>query len=486
MGTQLSPVTAGAGPMTSVVERDSIPAQASSTVATAFAIAFVAWLPIQTTVALVAYEYAGVGLTIAEGILLLKDVVVAGAILLLLARHYRQLGLRWYDWIAVVYVALIAVYSFVPWVLGSELPLKAVAASARIFLMPVELYALGRLLMLSRANLGIVVKAFLAVSAVAAGATLLAFVFTSPDFWTTVLDLPRFIREVQGYPAAVNLTNISVLTQYGDGEAILRATWPFTHPVGTGHYFVLPFGIALAGTYAAWERGVRSRELALWAGLVILFVGTLIGPISRGSWIAAAIAALACGIAFRRVLVTATGIAVVALFIVLVPPFSLAVWGAVGATDPSTVAHGGAIQSGVTSYLQAPLGLGMGQADHPGAAYGGDESAAVGENLYLALLVSVGPLGTLAFFGWLVGMIGTLLAAWRGSRPWLAVALLACVLGYLVSASTASPLMRFTTAASFWLLLGMVVASVNAWQPHVGRLRVFRRSVDSPQSNPAT
>jgi hypothetical protein len=288
---------------------------------------------------------------------------------------------------------------------------------------------------------------------------------------------------VQGYPAAVDLINVSVLAHYGDGEAALRATWPFTHPVGTGHYFVLPFGIALAGTYAAMDRGVRGRELAVWIGMVILFIGAEIVPISRGSWVASAIAALAIGVAFRRVLVTGTGVAVVALFLVLMPPFSLAIAGTVGATDPSTVAHGGAIQSGLTTFLQNPLGLGMGHGDHPGAAFGGEASTAVGENLYLSMLVSVGPLGTLAFLGWVAGMIGTLFAAWRNSRPWLAAALLACLLGYLVSAGTSSPLMRFTTAASFWLLLGMVVASVPGWQPDLRRWRASRRSDQAPQAD---
>ena len=338
--------------------------------------------------------------------------------------------------------------------------------------MPVELYVLGRLLILSGAVLGWVVRAFLAVSAVAAALTVLIYVLATPTFWTTVIDLPRFIREVQGYPAAVNLINISVLAQYGDGEAALRATWPFTHPVGTGHYFVLPFAISLAGTYAAWGRAAGRREIAMWVGLVGLFLAAEIVPISRGSWVAAAVVALACAVAFRRLLVTALGLALVALFLVVVPPFSLAVSGAIGASDSSTVAHGGAIASGVTTFLQNPLGLGLGQADHPGAAFGGGESAAVGENLYLALLVSVGPLGTAAFLAWVAGSAGTLMAGWRSGRDWIVIALLATLLGYLVSAGTASPLMRFTTSGSFWLLLGMAVATVPAWR---GNLRALWR-----------
>lgn len=213
-----------------------------------------------------------------------------------------------------------------------------------------------------------------------------------------------------------------------------------------------------------------------------LFIAAEIVPISRGSWIAGGVAALVCAVAFRRLLVTGVGLAAVALFLVVVPPFSLAISGAIGASDSSALAHGGAIANGVTTFLQHPLGLGLGQADHPGAAFGGGESAAVGENLYLALLISVGPLGTAAFLGWVAGIAGSLLVGWRSSRAWIVIALLAALLGYLVSAGTASPLMRFTTSASFWLLLGMAIATVPAWR---GNLRVLwrsERSVSQPEA----
>ena len=470
--------------MASRTDQEVAASRATPTLATVFAALFVVWLPIQTTVALVAYQYGGIGVTGAQAILLLKDVAVAAAVIVLLARNFRRVEIRWYDWVAVAYLVLIALYSTVPWLLGSDLPFKAVIASARIFVLPVELYVLGRLLILSGAVLGWVVRAFLAVSAVAAALTVLIYVLATPTFWTTVIDLPRFIREVQGYPAAVNLINISVLAQYGDGEAALRATWPFTHPVGTGHYFVLPFAISLAGTYAAWGRDAGRREIAMWVGLVGLFLAAEIVPISRGSWVAAAVVALACAVAFRRLLVTGLGLALVALFLVVVPPFSLAVSGAIGASDSSTVAHGGAIASGVTTFLQNPLGLGLGQADHPGAAFGGGESAAVGENLYLALLVSVGPLGTAAFLAWVAGSAGTLMAGWRSGRDWIVIALLATLLGYLVSAGTASPLMRFTTSGSFWLLLGMAVATVPAWRGNLRALWRPKQGVPSERTQP--
>ena len=43
---------------------------------------------------------------------------MAAAVIVLLARNFRRVEIRWYDWVAVAYLVLIALYSTVPWLLG--------------------------------------------------------------------------------------------------------------------------------------------------------------------------------------------------------------------------------------------------------------------------------------------------------------------------------------------------------------------------------
>jgi len=419
------------------------------------------WLPLQTPVTMLAYQYGGLSVGQTRAILLLKDLVVPVLLVFLAARHLGQARLRWFDWMAVVYAALVGVYSVIPWLAGSKLPFLAVAVSARIFLLPVELYALGRLAALAGVKIRLIVTVFLAGSAAAALFALVQYVALPPSFWLATMDLPRFVREVQGLPGAMTLWDISVLGAYGVGEGgqFLRAIGPFTHPVGAGHYFVLPLLLSVSAAFDARNRNGGLRPLATYLALAILFTVAVITTISRGSWLAAAVGVLLMGIFYRRVLITVVALAAVGLFLAVVPPFSLSISSALSLGDSSVVAHGSAIEKGIETVAQNPLGLGVGQGDQPGFAFGGEEGAAgVGENMYLALLVTVGPVGLAAFLAWSFGMAWTLLADLRRDRKWLGAGMLAAVAGYAVSAGTASPLMRFTTSAQFWLLLGLVIA----------------------------
>src|SRR5450759_2458402 len=82
-------------------------------------IAVLVWLPLQTPIAISVFQY-GNAETLARALLLLKDVVVALLVLYALATTWRSLKLRWFDWAAIVYLLVVAVYSFVPWLLGSH------------------------------------------------------------------------------------------------------------------------------------------------------------------------------------------------------------------------------------------------------------------------------------------------------------------------------------------------------------------------------
>ena len=426
----------------------------------------IVWLPLQTPVAALAYQYGGIPVSAARGILVLKDLVVAVAVIALLVRHRSGLGLRWYDAAALAYVGLIAVYSIVPWLLGSDLPFMSVAGSARVFAVPVELYALGRLAVLSGVDIAALVRVYLLASAVAALFTIGQWMLTSETFWTATIDMPRFVREVQGLPGALSLWDISILGHYGVGAGntgqFLRAIGPFTHPVGTGHYFVAPLLLAVARTMGL-ELGRDVRASIGWVSLSLLFAAAVVTPISRGSWIAAGLGVLILGLAFRKIRMAMAAVLLTGLFVVIVPPFSYSVSSALSFQDSSVIAHGEAVGEGVGTVIDNPIGLGVGQADQFGSAFAGDgDSAGVGENMYLSVLVTVGPLGLLAFVLWMIGLASGLAPHRGASISWTRVALFAALVGYAVSALTASSLMRFTTSGSFWLLVGLLVLDGHA------------------------
>jgi hypothetical protein len=422
--------------------------------------AFVAWMPLQTPVALVAYQYLHVSTTIAQGILLTKDVWAAGLFLVLLARHYREIRFRWADRAALAYAAFVLIYSVVPATLGSHLPALAVVASARELVMPIELYGLGRLAFLAGVSPVGMVKVFLGVAAAAAVFSVGAFAFLPGHFWESTYNLVGFVHDVQGITVATSLWSASLVGAYGDSGLSLRAMGPFTHPVGTGVYFAAPFLLALC---AAWTTGLRRKgALAVAAVGALLFAFAVITPISRGIWIGCVGAIVVSGVVLHRYRLGAVTAVALVLFLVLVPPFSYSIRGAATGTDGSAIAHSTAIDHGLSAVSGNILGSGVGNGDQWGTVYAaaaGADAAGVGENMYLTIYASIGPLGFLAFIVWLGALLLDLLVRRRPSMPtWVLIGVGAGLLAEAGAAMTASTLMRYTTAASLWLLVGLILA----------------------------
>jgi O-Antigen ligase len=436
------------------------------------------WLPLQTPAAIFAYQYLHVSPNVDRAILLLKDAAVGLVIAYLFVSLVRRHGLRglrmlWFDWLALIYVGLLGAYSVIPVLAGSKLPILAVAASLREFLVPVELYALGRLAVLAGVSRDAIVKWFLAVALLAASATVLLYAFVPVQFWSSTLDLVSFERDIQGIGNAHTLWDISLLGQYGVGDSgtFPRAVGPFTHPVGTAFYFVVPLLLAVPLVFALWRQHER-RKIAVALGVSLVLAAAVITPISRGSWIAAVVGVLIAGLAFRRVLAVGLALALVGVVLLATPPFSYSITSVLNRSDSSVVGHEDAVQKGVHVVLQNPAGLGVGQSDYFGSTLSGggstagalssgdagSASAGVGENMYLSVLVAIGPIGLVALAGWMIGLALHLLPRRRADVDWIDVGLLAALAGSAISALTASALMRFTTSASFWLLVGLAVA----------------------------
>ncbi len=446
-------------------------------------------MPLQTPVAVVAYQYLGASVSVAQAILLTKDVWAAGLFAVLLALHYREVQFRWFDWVAVVYVATVAVYSAVPQMFGSHLPLLSVVASARELLVPVELYGLGRLAGYAGVSPVTLIRAFLVVAAGAALFAVGSWVFLPQDFWMTSYNLLGFIHDVQGITSATSLWAASINGLYGSAGYSLRAVGPFTHPVGAGVYFAVPMLLVLC---AAWLGSRRQKAALAVASLgVVLFALAIVTPISRGTWIGFVIAALMAGVMLHKYRLAALTVVAFAAFVFFVPPFSQSIHGALNGTDGSATMHTDTVGHDIQAVGGNLLGGGVGQADQFGnvfAAAAGADSAGVGENMYFTTYASVGPLGFLALGIWMLALLVELILRRRRSLPlWIAIGLGAALLAESVGGMTASTLMRFSTAASIWLLIGLVIAAPvsDDDRPYLAALRHPLSWLKSRRAEPA-
>jgi O-antigen ligase len=448
-------------------------------------VALLVWLPLQTPVAIAVFQY-GHSETLARATLLLKDVSVALLILYALASTWRSIKLRWFDKVAIGYLLVIAVYSTVPWLLGSHQTFTAVATAVREFALPVEAYALGRLAYLAGADLKLIFKVFVATSAVVAAISVIEYYLLPITFWSSTLDLVTFERVVQQVSGAHSLRSISLLGDYGAGHKIWpRAIGTFTHPVGTGEYFILPLGLSVAAWFSGMARGRRLTTVGL-IGLSLLFAMAEIVTISRGHWIAAALVVLVCGVMFQRLRLAFVCLVIVGIFLAGVPPFSYSIASALNRTDSSALGHISAIGRDVQASIQNIFGVGLGSAEQiiftgpgstgPTSPVSGGDSAGLGENLYLSTLLSTGPVGVAAFIAWSLALIALLLRAARQSaQKWLVAGTAAALIGSLAAAMSSAALIRFTTAGSEWLMLGLATGLVLAVSPRAPSLALPAR-----------
>jgi N-acetylglucosaminyldiphosphoundecaprenol N-acetyl-beta-D-mannosaminyltransferase len=427
--------------------------------------ALIVWLPLQTPVTLLLHQYAGLPAGPARALLLLKDAAVVGLLLAFLP--LARASFRWSlpDTLAAGYAGVVVLYTFIPRPAWEQLPPMAVLTGLRELLLPVELYALGRLAATAGADRGVLARLVIGIGFVVALAAVVGVALVPASFWATTIDMPRFIREVQGVLSATTLRSVSIVATYGEGELFARAIGPFTHPVSTAHYLVLPLALTTALAAARAQAAPRAARALVAIGVVV--VVAIVATISRGAWVAAAIAVLA--IAFRtcRLRLGVAGVAAAGAIVALVPPYRHALWSAASGADPSTRGHGQTIVDAVGVLSEHPFGLGVGHGGYFGSAFGADVGAA-SETLYLTLAVAAGPAAVALFVGWLAVLVGRLVwqrpaaGAQRTADDWVMVAVGAATLGLAAVAVLSSPWLRFTPAATFWMFLGLVATNASS------------------------
>jgi O-antigen ligase len=418
---------------------------------------FVAWLPLQTPVAIALYQYGGLSADAVRMVVLAKDLIVAIGLPILLVRYFSTIRIYWFDLAAAALALLFLLYAVVPLV-TDQAGLGETVAALRQFLLPLTIYVLGRCVAAAGVRLSTVMQAALVVAIAAAAFTVAVYLLLPITFWVSTLDLVSYVRDVQGLAYANSLFDISVVGTYGldSGAVIGRATGPFTHPVGTAAYFLLPFAIAVAALLRT--RPLASRQAAVRALLATLFLAPILMSLSRGSWLGVAVILVVSGLFLRRVRVATAILVCIAIFVVVVPPFSISVRSALEGTDGSAIMHQQAIEDGFRTVREHPLGAGVSESDYQ---FGSEGGGTLLENTYLAIYVGAGPVGLIAFLAWIGGMIRRLLPRRPRARShWPSLALVATLGGLAVASLTAATAFRFTTGATFWLVLGVLVGQL--------------------------
>jgi hypothetical protein len=226
----------------------------------------------------------------------------------------------------------------------------------------------------------------------------------------------------------------------------------------------------------------------LIAALVVALFGlALITPISRGTWFGFLGAAAVCGVILHKFRLAALTIVIFVAFIAIVPPFNATILSLIDRTDDSAAGHVSALTNAVNVITAQPGGSGVGQGDQYGQALAGStEAAGVGENMYLTTYASTGPLGFIAFVVWFCAILFELMRRFRANLPeWIAVGVGAGLLAEGIAGMTASTLMRFTTAASIWVVVGLLIAVpvAGSRQVNLDGLRHPRRWLQSKRTS---
>jgi hypothetical protein len=363
-----------------------------------------------------------------------KEVLLAAA---LAAVIWRRRGLPFKahaaDWLALAYAAFVVLYALIPqdW-LGGEASARGVLYGLRHDLTPVACYFLGRGLGLTARDRRVVRALILVAAAVVAAWGLVDIYAVSLQTWRDS-GVPGWFREQLG----LEYRGLSYLPENwvynpGDERPLRRLVSTLLSPLATA--YLLLVGVLVAAT---WRRGGR------WLPVVtaLLAVGLLF-TYSRTTIVALALGLLALGYALRSwwpVAAAAVFVAAAFFFVRAYPDIApetrftaaeLRIQRAGGAQEPATggpldpnessfESHLEALEEGVETVVQHPYGFGVGNAGVTAKRTRREIKA--GESTYTELGVELGLLGMLAFIGWNVALVRTLLRR----EPWLAAALVA-------------------------------------------------------------
>lgn len=246
------------------------------------------------------------------------------------------------------------------------------------------------------------------------------------------------------------------------GVPVRRVGSVFLHSQGLALPFLLLMPAATAWALARRHRApglVRIAYSALWVALLL--------TITRMTIIACLVQVALFFVMFRRpewaLGAVVTAVAVFALALAVVPGLTSFVWETFTWQTGSSQSHLKDFEKGLTSFLQAPWGHGLGTTDQVAVRFGIPPRSA--DNMFFMYATQLGAAGLIA----IIGVIGSImLTGWRvfrgavdeHRRRFAAVILLA-TLGIVINASTSSVFSSTFLAYLYFWLAGALVTTAQ-------------------------
>lgn len=419
-------------------------------------------LPAQTiALGLLTALQAGVLVTVAAA---WKEAVLLMAIAVVLLTRRAATRLTFPDYGMMAYGLLVTAEALFP-VGGSDI--NHLILGYRQAMVPVALYALGRLLPFNstqiRRALTVVVVAASAVAAIA----LLDRILVLDDLWKNT-GVITYIANAAHDPSASPET---YFYSYALGGQTRRAIGPYASPLTLSYSLIFPASLVIAHLISG--KFPLPRKLVWTAGTLIGLA--IILSITRAVILGVVAAAILGPVLLGRASgLLRTGAVVCTVAVVLFTQISQVVGQTTSLSDPSSRNHSRALSEGAQVVRANPLlGTGLGQAGfvgETGARAGGTEGSQpiVGESFYLVLAAEQGIPALILF---LFAVAGIILATRHTSRVddpitiLLKRSVMLAAIAFLVASVTTEHWSSFQSSALFWLFAGAAITAVVKTAP---------------------
>jgi O-Antigen ligase len=355
-----------------------------------------------------------------------KDVLLVGALVLVVAARRRLPVSSPADWLGLAFGAFVVVYGLLPqsW-LGGGATHKGVLYAARHDLLPVGAYFLGRGLALTEEERGRLCKTVLATAALVAAVGLLDVYLVPLSYWR---HSAGWFQHQLGL-TYVGLSHLPENFVYNAGSGVVfrRLTSTFLSPLAAAYLLVVAMFFLPLRSRWGLPLGVLLFAAILWthtrAAVIALVGGLLLLAAVRRAWrlVGWAVAIVVIGLVFvkgydhvaPRTHFTASELREQERMARERPTVS---HDPTSANEASTSEHLASLRDGAKTVARHPWGYGLGNAGVTAERTHVDLKA--GESTYTELGVETGLAGALVFVAWCLVLL-------RGSlrrRPWLGAA----------------------------------------------------------------
>lgn len=415
-------------------------------------------LPLHSFVSMILYGRLHVPSSVITVLSTWKEGVALGAATIFIARALptplqRRLRLSNVDMLTLLFSAWLLARLAWANLDGSAVPLQAQVYGLRFYLIPLSLYAIGRLAPLSEANR----ERFYWMLAIVGGVTGAIAIFERiiPD--AAFISLLRAIGYHDYYINYVNApamwgpgsTSASMWIYIG-GRFIRRAgsIYMVSKPFAFSYLVILPLTLSML-----WTSRQRSARRWLWVCTILGALGLLLS-ITRAPIVVLVFVGLSMAFLLKRwrmlMLVTAGGILILTLLISQ-PAIQTYLYSVGNASDSSTQQHLNGWIEGLTN-KDTPwiTGLGIGTSNQENARFNLDPTryrlGVISESIYVQILQELGVTGLLLYLGLHVALIR------RANR--------------MVALSSSNPELFRTGLAIRWMTIAMLLTSFVAipWQ----------------------